>query len=174
MMMMMLMMMIASEKNYWYVGRILQMQDLQEQAFKKYTIGAKSLWVAKGKKGVGFSVTETYISKPKGIRVECAMICQKEEDTVDQMPFIIDAKQNIEAKAYRQSGYRVVKKKVSLDIFSIIRTNYNKEFLTVKITDKVLSLSKFWRHLVNVKIVKIRHSNGHISYIKQCQKNIFL
>ena len=37
----------------------------------------------------------------------------------------------------------------------------------------MLSLSKFWRQLVNVKIIKIRHSNGHISYINQHEKKIF-
>ena len=51
-------------------------------------------------------------------------------------------------------------------IFSIIET-YNGYFLVIKIIVKVLSLSKFWRHLANVKIVKIRHLNGHTSYIKQ-------
>ena len=52
-------------------------------------------------------------------------------------------------------------------IFSIIETTYNGHFFVIEITGKVLSLSKFWRHLANVKIVKIRHLNGHISYIKQ-------
>ena len=36
-------------------------------------------------------------------------------------------------------------KKVSFGIFSIIKTTYHIDFFTVKITDKVLSLSKFWR-----------------------------
>ena len=39
--------------------------------------------------------------------------------------------------------YRVVTRKFSLGIFSIIKTTYNVNFFTVKITDKVLSLSKF-------------------------------
>ena len=52
-------------------------------------------------------------------------------------------------------------------IFSIIETTYNGFFFMTKIIDKVLSLSKFWRHLANVKIVKIAHLNGHISYKKQ-------
>ena len=39
--------------------------------------------------------------------------------------------------------YRVVKKKVSFGIFSIIKTTYDIDFFTVKITDKILSLSKF-------------------------------
>ena len=41
------------------------------------------------------------------------------------------------------SIYRVVKKKVSFGIFSIIKTMYDIEFFTVKTTGKVLSLSKF-------------------------------
>ena len=49
-------------------------------------------------------------------------------------------------------------------IFSIIETTYNGYFFVSKTIDKVLSLSKFWRHLANVKIVKITHLNGHISY----------
>ena len=39
--------------------------------------------------------------------------------------------------------YRVVKKKVSFGIFSIIKTTYDIEFFTVKTTGKILSLSKF-------------------------------
>ena len=42
-----------------------------------------------------------------------------------------------------RSKYRVVKKKVSFGIFSIIKTTYDIEFFTVKTTGKVLSLSKF-------------------------------
>ena len=52
-------------------------------------------------------------------------------------------------------------------ILSIIETTYNGHLFVMKIIDKVLSLSKFWKHLANVKIVKIRHLNGHICYIKQ-------
>ena len=59
------------------------------------------------------------------------------------------------------------KKKCLKAIFSMIQTTYNGYFFGMKIIDKVLSLSKFWRHLANIKIVKIRHINGHISYIKQ-------
>ena len=44
----------------------------------------------------------------------------------------------------------------------------------MKITNEVPSLSKFWRNLVTVKIVDIRHLNGHISYINQNKKDIFL
>ena len=65
------------------------------------------------------------------------------------------------------------KKKCLEAIFSIIKTTYNGYFFVIKIIDKVLYLSKFWSHLANVKFVKIRHLNGHISYIKQYLKNIF-
>ena len=44
---------------------------------------------------------------------------------------------------HRHSLYRVVKKKVSFGIFSIIKTTYDIDFFTVKTTDKILSLSKF-------------------------------
>ena len=43
----------------------------------------------------------------------------------------------------------------------------------IKISDNILSLSKFWIYFVNVKIVKIWHSNGSISYKKQYHKNVF-
>ena len=46
-------------------------------------------------------------------------------------------------------------------------------FFTVVISDETPSLSKFWRYLVDVKIVEIRHLIGHISYINQNMKNIF-
>ena len=59
----------------------------------------------------------------------------------------------------------VQKKKCLEAIFSTIKTTYNGYFFVMKIIDKVLSLSKFWRDLANVKIVKIRHLNGLISYI---------
>ena len=63
------------------------------------------------------------------------------------------------------------KKKCLEAIFSIIETTYNGYFFAMKIIDKVLSLSKF---LANVRIVKITHLNGHISYKKQYLENIFL
>ena len=47
-----------------------------------------------------------------------------------------------------------------------------KFFLILKITAEMLSLSKFRRHLVDIKIVKIRHLFGHINYINQNMKNI--
>ena len=42
-----------------------------------------------------------------------------------------------------------------------------------KIIEEVPSLSKFWRYLVDVKIFKIRHLIGHISYINPNKKSIF-
>ena len=62
--------------------------------------------------------------------------------------------------------YWVFKKKCLEAIFSI-QTTYNGYFFVIEVIDKVLSLRKFWRHLANVKIVKIRHSIGYISYKKQ-------
>ena len=47
-------------------------------------------------------------------------------------------------------------------------------FFIVEITDKEPSLSQFWRNLVDVKMVKIRHLIGHFSYINKNLKNIFL
>ena len=58
-------------------------------------------------------------------------------------------------------------KKCLETIFSIIETTYNGYFFVAKNIDKVLFLSKFWRHLAYVKIVKITPLNGHISYKKQ-------
>ena len=48
----------------------------------------------------------------------------------------------------------------------------NRKFFAIEITDKMLSRSKFWSYVVNVKIVKIRHLNGHINYVYQ-NKNFF-
>ena len=63
-------------------------------------------------------------------------------DCVEQYPFV--------AKGSYDSFYltppllyRVVKKKVSFGIFSIIESTYDIDFFTVKITGKILSLSKF-------------------------------
>ena len=67
-----------------------------------------------------------------------------------------------------------VPKKLSFDLFSIIETTWNWDFSVIRITDKELSLSKFWRHLVNVIVVKIRHSNSHINYMNQKKKKLFL
>ena len=62
-------------------------------------------------------------------------------------------------------------KKVSFGIFSIIKTTKNRNIATVKFIDKVPSLSKFSRYLVKVKIVKIRHLIGLISYMNKIGKN---
>ena len=51
------------------------------------------------------------------------------------------------------------------------RRTTNAVFFAMKITDKILSLSKIWGHLVDVRIVKIRHLNDRISYIDQNKKN---
>ena len=59
-------------------------------------------------------------------------------------------------------------------ISSITETTYNSYFFVIEIANNVLSLSTFWRHLANVKIVNIRHLNGHISYINNIRKMIFL
>ena len=44
---------------------------------------------------------------------------------------------------------------------------------TMIIRDEVPSLNKFWRYLVHVKIVKIKHLIGHISYENQNKKKYF-
>ena len=67
----------------------------------------------------------------------------------------------------------VHKKKCLEEIFSIIETTYNGYFFVTKVIDKVLSLSKFWRFLAHIKIVKITRLNGHISYKKQYLKIFF-
>ena len=66
------------------------------------------------------------------------------------------------------SEYWVSQKKLLCDIFGIIQTTWNGNFFLIEITDKELSLNKFWKHLV-----KIRHSNSHISCINEKKKNIF-
>ena len=70
--------------------------------------------------------------------------------------------------------YWVSPKKLSFGIFSIIKTTSDKNFFTVEITDSGLPLNKPRRYLVDVKIVKIRHLIGYISYLNQNMKNIFL
>ena len=39
--------------------------------------------------------------------------------------------------------YRVIQKKVTIGIFSIMETTLNRNFFAIEITDQVLSLSKF-------------------------------
>ena len=61
--------------------------------------------------------------------------------------------------------YQAIHKMVSFCIFSIIKTALDKKIFAIEVRGKVLSLSKFLKYLVMVKIVKIRHQNGHISCI---------
>ena len=65
-------------------------------------------------------------------------------------------------------------KKVLFLIFSIIKTAWDKKFFAIEMKGKVLSLSKFSRYLVMFKTVKIRHQNGHISYINIMKGKFFL
>ena len=92
-------------------------------------------------------------------------------------------RRRMKMKTYLRKAARIVtgnigcpKKSCLLMIFSITiytETTWNGDFFVMKIRAKELYLSKFWRHLVNVKIVKIWHSNSHISYIIQKKKYIF-
>ena len=66
-----------------------------------------------------------------------------------------------------------VLKKLFFGIFSNIKTTLDKKNFIVEIID-VLSLSKFWRYLVDVKIVKTKYSIGYNSYMNQNMKNVFL
>ena len=60
--------------------------------------------------------------------------------------------------------YRVIHKKVSFGVFWIFLIfKEEKKNLTLESLDKVLSLSKFLQYLAIVNIIKIRHSEGHIS-----------
>ena len=69
-----------------------------------------------------------------------------------------------EVKRYEVKRYRVSKKKNCLLAFlASLRLPRIKVFSSMEIRDKVPFLSKLWRYLVNVKIVRIRHSIGHIS-----------
>ena len=56
---------------------------------------------------------------------------------------------------------RVILKKVSFGIFSIILVLKEEKSLTMKSKDEVQSLSKFSCYLVIVNIIKIRHLKGH-------------
>ena len=66
-----------------------------------------------------------------------------------------------------------VPKKLSFGSFNISKLLRIKIFSTLEITDKKPSLTKFWTYLDNVKIDKIRHLIGHISYINQNLKKTF-
>ena len=77
---------------------------------------------------------------------------------------------------FHSQGYQVglplseilgVPKKVVFWQFSALSRLPRMKIFRMKIRDKELHLSKFWRHLVNVKIVKIWHLNSRISCINQ-------
>ena len=70
--------------------------------------------------------------------------------------------------------YRVILKKVLFGIFRTILVSKEEKNFTIKNKDKGLSLSKFSWYLVIVKIIKIRHSKGHISQTNHDLKNIFM
>ena len=70
--------------------------------------------------------------------------------------------------------YRVILKKVLFGIFRIILVSKEEKNLTIESKDKGLTLSKFSWYLVIVKIIKIRHSKGHISRTNHDLKNIFM
>ena len=70
--------------------------------------------------------------------------------------------------------YRVILKKVSFGVFSIIMVLKDETNFTMKNKDRVLSLSKFSWYLAMVKIIKIRHSKGHISQKNHVSKIIFM
>ena len=59
--------------------------------------------------------------------------------------------------------YRVILKNVSFGIFRTSLVSKEEKNFTIESRDKGLSLSKFSWYLVNVKIIKIRHSKGHTS-----------
>ena len=60
----------------------------------------------------------------------------------------------------------MILEKVSFGIFSIILVSKEEKNSSVESNDNMLSLSKFSWNLVIVKIIKIRHFEGHI-----CQNN---
>ena len=70
--------------------------------------------------------------------------------------------------------YRVILEKVSFGIFRTFLVSKKEIKITTKSKDKELSLSKFSSYLAVVKIIKIRHSKGHISQIKHDLKIIFM
>ena len=59
--------------------------------------------------------------------------------------------------------YRVILKKVSFGVITTILISKEEKKFTIKSKNKGLSLSKFLWYLVIFKIIKIRHSKGHIS-----------
>ena len=74
----------------------------------------------------------------------------------------------------KRNRYWVILKKVSFGVFRTILVSKEEKNFTIKSKDKGLSLSKFSWYLVIVKIIKIRHSKGHISQTSHDLKNIFM
>ena len=72
------------------------------------------------------------------------------------------------------SLYRVILKKVSFGIFGIFLVSKEEKNFTIKSKDKGLSLGQFSRYLVIVKIIKIRHLEGHNSRKTHDSKIIFM
>ena len=75
---------------------------------------------------------------------------------------------------HKQNKYRVILKKVSFGAFRIILVSKEEKHFTTESKDKGLSLSKFSWYLGIVKIIKIRHSKGHISQTNHDLKNVFM
>ena len=70
--------------------------------------------------------------------------------------------------------YRVILKKVSFGNFRTIMVSKEEKNFTMESRYKRLSLSKFSWYLVVVKIIRIRHSKGHISQTNPDLKNILM
>ena len=70
--------------------------------------------------------------------------------------------------------YWVILKKVSFGIFTSFLVSKEEKNFTIKSKDKGLLLSKFSWYLVIVKIIRIRHSKGHISQTNHDLKNVFM
>ena len=74
---------------------------------------------------------------------------------------------------HKRSRYRVIVKKVSFGIFSIILVSEKGKSFTIKSKGKKLSLGKFSWYLAIVKIIKIRHLECHINQENHDLKIIF-
>ena len=70
--------------------------------------------------------------------------------------------------------YQVILKKVLFAIFRAFLVSKEEKKFTIESKHKGLSLSKFSWYLAIVKIIKIRHSKGHISQTNHDLKNIFM
>ena len=82
------------------------------------------------------------------------------------------------AKSNLQDGleqrYRVFLKKVSYGIFKTFLISKEEQILTKESKEKGLPLSKFSWYLVIVKIIKTRHSKGHISQTNLCKDKHYI